>query len=164
MAIREPSSARRQAAGRGCCRRGSIGALLCSAGARLRDRSRWGGYVRRKAEALSHDVPWGERSTDLRPAAGARAAASSGGPAATEGRASRRLAVRGAPHPALAAANTGIGAEQPTPRPSAPVCDDRSPLGLGRAENGAQIRATRNQRKWIENIETRGRATRSSIR
>ncbi|KAJ1177480.1 hypothetical protein NDU88_002735 [Pleurodeles waltl] len=46
---------------------------------------------------------------------------------------------------ALAAAITGIGAEWPTPRPPAAVCDDRSPLGLGRAENGTRTCATRNK-------------------
>ncbi|KAJ1096218.1 hypothetical protein NDU88_001361 [Pleurodeles waltl] len=75
MAACEPSSVRRRATGRGWRRPGRIGALLCSAGARLRDRSRWGADVRRKAEALSPDIPCGEQSTDLRPAAAARAAA-----------------------------------------------------------------------------------------
>ncbi|KAJ1196928.1 hypothetical protein NDU88_000791 [Pleurodeles waltl] len=50
------------------------------------------------------------------------------------------LRRRDAPPSALAAATTGGGAEQPTPHLPAPVSGDRSPLGLGGAEDVAQVR------------------------
>ncbi|KAJ1208647.1 hypothetical protein NDU88_004030 [Pleurodeles waltl] len=92
-------------------------------------------------EALS-PAPWGERSTDLRSAAGTQAAASSDGP--TRDRETRlpelcgkrrAFSLPSLPQPPPEEASGG-----PTPRLPAPLSGDRSPLGLGGAEDGAQIR------------------------